>query len=317
MIATEIDKISHLWLEITPRCNLNCIHCYADSAPDRVLSESLQFDNWCSIIKEASQLHCDRLQFIGGEPALHPDLANLIKYSKNCGIAAVEIYTNGTTINPRLRQVFENYEVELAFSVYAAEEQLHDKITTVSGSQKKTLDSIEWALGIGLSVRVGIIRMTANAECVESTRNMLRKMGVQHIGVDSVRGIGRGKAILNRDIAEPMRELCGRCAEKRICITSKGEVYPCVFARFYPIGNALNGLRNILNSAQMNNFRDELQRSRIFRCEEESDDDSSCNPDRSSPCTPDDRCGPDISCRPDAQCQPIECSPQKSGEEDN
>ncbi len=166
MIATDIDKISHLWLEITPRCNLNCIHCYADSAPYRQLSESLQFADWCSIIKEASQLRCDRLQFIGGEPTIHPDLANLIKYSKNCGIDALEIYTNGTTITSHLRRIFEEYNVELAFSIYAAEEQLHDEITTVRGSQKRTLDSIEWALGAGLSVRVGIIRMNTNAECI-------------------------------------------------------------------------------------------------------------------------------------------------------
>src|SRR5580704_3259576 len=115
MIATDFDKISHLWLEITPKCNLNCIHCYADSQPSRQLSESLQFDDWCSIIKEASQLHCDQLQFIGGEPTLHPDLPNLIEYSKNCGIPFVEVYTNGTTINPRLRQIFQDHQVKLAF----------------------------------------------------------------------------------------------------------------------------------------------------------------------------------------------------------
>jgi len=98
MTAYATQKIKQLWLEITPKCNLGCVHCYADSHPNRPLRESLQFEDWCSIIDEAAQMGCNRLQFIGGEPTLHPDLATLIKYSKKCGIPNLEVYTNGTAV---------------------------------------------------------------------------------------------------------------------------------------------------------------------------------------------------------------------------
>lgn len=257
------------------------------------------------------------MQFIGGEPTLHPDLAKLIRYSKTCDIPNIEVYTNGTAFTAELQDVFETHNVELAFSIYAEKGHIHDEITRIKGSQEKTLQSIKWAVNKELPVRVGIIKMEANAEHIKATQTMLRNIGVKHVGIDFVRGIGRGKDLVNTEIFDPMKELCGNCAHQRLCVTSTGETYPCVFARFCSLGNATDGLENILNSAQLKTFQTNLQKMHAFGDEDEEDEENYCNPDRSTPCQPDEECGPTIVCHPDGECQPRTCTPKRTGDDDN
>jgi MoaA/NifB/PqqE/SkfB family radical SAM enzyme len=71
-------SLNMLWLELTPRCSLQCVHCYADSGPDRPLYSGLGRDDWAKALRQASDLGCKRVQFIGGEPTLHPALSDLV-----------------------------------------------------------------------------------------------------------------------------------------------------------------------------------------------------------------------------------------------
>ena len=71
-------ELKFLWLELTRKCNLECVHCYTDSSPARDLYETLGADDWKRALREAATLDCRSVQFIGGEPTLHPELPDLI-----------------------------------------------------------------------------------------------------------------------------------------------------------------------------------------------------------------------------------------------
>ena len=47
--------LDFLWLEITPKCNLRCAHCYADSGPQRELSGEMTTDDWLRILAESAE----------------------------------------------------------------------------------------------------------------------------------------------------------------------------------------------------------------------------------------------------------------------
>ncbi len=34
-VTKNRERLSFIWLELTARCNLECVHCYADSSPER------------------------------------------------------------------------------------------------------------------------------------------------------------------------------------------------------------------------------------------------------------------------------------------
>ena len=306
------NMLDLLWLEITPKCNLNCVHCYADSSPYRPLTDGLTTDDWLRIIKEAAVLKCRMIQFIGGEPTIHPDLTKLVSAARVAGIPSIEVYTNGTCFTSALQECFLENKVQLAFSVYADNPEIHDRVTRTDGSQLKTLAAIEWAINNSMTVRAGVIDAGINKGYTDAAVQMLKTKGLVNVGVDRRRNIGRTQVSSEPD--DLLRELCGRCAPGKLCVTSCGDIYPCVFSRFHVIGNAADGLDAALKSVPLRSFEEALHR--IVSSSTDVDDDAldACNPDRPSPCRPDEKCNPDMTCRPDADCQPKHCAPERTGE---
>ena len=77
---------SFLWLELTGKCELECIHCYAQSGPSGTHRTMTAVD-WRSVIGQAAVLGVSMVQFIGGEPTLHPDFPGLLRHAIDAGQA--------------------------------------------------------------------------------------------------------------------------------------------------------------------------------------------------------------------------------------
>lgn len=80
----------------TRRCNLRCIHCYADSENERYPGE-LTTEEARAMIDDLAGFKVPVLLFSGGEPLVRDDLLELASYCGGLGIRAV-ISTNGTLI---------------------------------------------------------------------------------------------------------------------------------------------------------------------------------------------------------------------------
>src|SRR5713226_7179053 len=89
-----LEGLNFLWLEITRRCNLTCEHCYASSGPGLPLIERMECADWCQVLDEARAVGCRRVQFIGGEPTVHPDLGRLLEHATRVGFRHCEVFTN-------------------------------------------------------------------------------------------------------------------------------------------------------------------------------------------------------------------------------
>lgn len=108
---------SFLWLEITGKCQLACVHCYADSGPAASHGSMTRAD-WLRMLDEAAELDVGMVQFIGGEPTLHPDLPALVEHAVLRGLA-VEVFSNLVHVTPRLWDTFGQPGVRLACSYYS------------------------------------------------------------------------------------------------------------------------------------------------------------------------------------------------------
>lgn len=289
-LESSLDGLDFLWLEITPRCNLNCIHCYAESDMSRVLHGKLSLKDWFSLLEQATRLGCRKVQFIGGEPTLHPDLGKMIGEANRLNFQSIEVYTNGTHFTPALKKVFKDNHVRLALSVYACDADTHDSITGRRGSFERTLSSLRWAIDAGLEVRVGVIEMEANKGQFDRTLARLQMEGVQHVRLDRIRGIGRGAHTVK--VESQMAELCGRCWRGKLCVSADGLVFPCVFSRFCPLGEAQEGLDSIIASERLESFRRELRATTIALKNELGSKATTCDPGdchpNTDPCHPED-----------------------------
>jgi len=318
--------LSFLWLEITSKCNLECSHCYADSGPQQTLYGQMNLRAWETVIEDSSGLGCRQIQFIGGEPTLHPDLPRLIELAAARGFTFIEVFTNSSIIPDRLLQIFTTHHVRVATSFYSIDPQTHDLITGRVGSFGRTVKSIKRMLSQGILVRAGIIETEINRGHADDAFRFLNELGVTDIKVDFQRAVGRGVQICS---PEPMAQLCGECSKGKLCVTASGKVYPCVFSRFVEVGNIEDGIQRIVDGDRLITFRVNLARYRNTKAFPnaalaggseviaEICQPARCNPTTCSPCGPDSfirKCTPEglTECMPAARCIPAErpsCAP--------
>jgi MoaA/NifB/PqqE/SkfB family radical SAM enzyme len=235
-----------LFLEVVGRCNERCVHCYADSSPQ--IDAALEKETCLRVIREGAALGFEWLQLTGGDPLLCPFLEELVRAGKEAGYRAVEVYTNGLALDARRVAKLAIAGAAFAFSFYSSDAAAHDAITRVPGSQGRTRAAIAAAVAAGCEVRVSIIAQAANAAHLESTRALIESLGVapEAIGVDHVRRVGRGLDVVDGVELTMAGAHTGRRSTERtpgirspgkLCVSYSGQVYPCIFARFLPLGH--------------------------------------------------------------------------------
>jgi radical SAM protein with 4Fe4S-binding SPASM domain len=79
--------LQYLFLEITKKCNLSCLHCGSDCKKE-VNSPELTTESWYKIIDYIKEQFSTSVGFIitGGEPLMHPDLIKIGTHIKNNGM---------------------------------------------------------------------------------------------------------------------------------------------------------------------------------------------------------------------------------------
>lgn len=313
--VSDQKLLRFLWLEITGKCNLYCVHCYASSSPQGSHG-AMTPERWKGVITDAHALGCRSIQFIGGEPTLHPYLQQLIEFASHLSMS-IEIYTNLVSIQPRLWSTFQACDVRIATSFYTIYPDVHFAITRAH-SFARLVNNIQKAVTMNIPLRVGLIEVPPHDQNIDETEVFLKNLGIQHIGRDKVREVGRGAAYGHVD--KPEQALCGKCVKGKACITPDGNIYPCVFARWLPVGNVLQtSLQEALAAPKMAETRDHL--TRVFAARHYLDDDELCNPNcvpnLPSNCEPtrplcvpdfrDDNCNPKYPpCPPDKESCPPE-----------
>lgn len=305
--AAAQTSIDFIWLELTAKCNLECVHCYADSSPNARAS-SLTTTDWIRLITEAKVAGARRVQFIGGEPTIHPDFLQLVRFAAQSGLEA-EVFTNLLRITPAMWDLFQQCHVSLATSFYSIDAKIHDTVTTRPGSHRRTFGNIERALRLGLHIRVGIIKVFEDQD-ISETYQRLRGLGIEHITVDGVRGVGRGAD--DSSDANQIDSLCGHCATSRVAIDPYGNVHPCVFSRWLTIGDVhSHDVGELIRSEAMDSIRSELETAFARRSHRMPDHEilmpAACLPSGCNPqfCIPNQMCGPLTNPpRPPSPCPP-------------
>ncbi len=121
--AVLSSEVRFMWLDITGRCQLRCVHCYADSGPESGHGTMTAAD-WKRVIGEAADAGVRMVQFIGGEPTLYPALPMLIGHALARDLE-VEVFTNLVHVTPALWEAFSRPGVRLATSWYTDDPAEH------------------------------------------------------------------------------------------------------------------------------------------------------------------------------------------------
>lgn len=304
-VPDATEAVQFLWLELTNVCNLQCVHCYAESSPYRASDDLLGPGDYNDVLSTASRLGCKQVQFIGGEPTLNRNLPDLIAHARSLDYEFVEVFTNLTRLTPPLVDCFVEHGVRVATSVYSNRAEIHDEITKKRGSFDRTMRGIDAVLEARLPLRAGVITMPLNEDHVDETVAFLRERGVTEVGTDRVREFGRGS---EESDDGSLANLCGNCAGSTLCVAPNGNVSPCIMSKAWSVGSILDTpLAEVVESDRLRDLRRRIYDKTIApreraKAEIHAQCDPSCSPACYPSCVP--ACSP--SCAP--SCQPS-CSP--------
>jgi MoaA/NifB/PqqE/SkfB family radical SAM enzyme len=262
-VSSVADRAAHgsvgvsldfLWLELTNRCNLKCVHCYTDSTPQTGYRDLLTAEDYLSVMNQAYALGCRKMQFIGGEPQLNRDFHRLLVASKAIGFEFVEVFTNLTRLDEKTVRFARSTGIRFATSVYSDKPEVHQAITRNRSSHARTIKNLKHLIDSDIVTRAAVIQIDQTSAEVLTTKRFLTDLGVRHIRDSRVRAFGRGEDVLSQ--RSQMSELCGHCWSGRLCVAPDGDVYPCVMARQWPVGNVLETpLHRIVQSNALKEVR--------------------------------------------------------------
>jgi radical SAM protein with 4Fe4S-binding SPASM domain len=260
-----------LWIELTARCNLRCLHCYASSAAQQ--NRGLPNKTIKTIINQAAELGCHAIQFTGGECLLRKDICDLIEHALNRGVKLIEIFTNATLLTESLIKFLSQKRIQVALSLYSYRAEVHDRITGVPGSFDKTLAALELLLAYNVPTRCAIVAMKQNEQDLDRTAYFLSQLGVGCQLPDPVRPSGRGtrsdiwpetyglrflrtQPHFSVSAADFKRNFYGNsCWYGKAAVTSNGNVIPCVFAREQIAGQVpAQTLKEIISGEKMQSY---------------------------------------------------------------
>ena len=155
-------------IELTYNCSERCVHCYNPGATrndneksKRYRGNELKLDDYIRIIDELYNLGVYKINLTGGDPFSKPIIWDIVAYLHKKGIA-FDIYTNGQVLSDKesMNRLLTYFPKSVSVSVYGGDETVHDRITRVSGSFNKTMDTLEQlsAFGVPFAIKCSIMK---------------------------------------------------------------------------------------------------------------------------------------------------------------
>lgn len=178
--ASQISESSPLWrceLLITSRCNFNCDYCRKRNSPDISLKEAKSIlDYWASE-------NLKNIRFSGGEPTLHKDLLEIIKYAKMLGIERIAISTNGSASLEYYQQLLDAGVNDFSISLDSCCSSTGNDI---AGKKvwEHVIETITY-LSERTYVTVGVVLFDKNIDELEEIIKLASSLGVSDIRIIS------------------------------------------------------------------------------------------------------------------------------------
>ena len=174
--ALELGVPLAMHLDVTYRCNERCIHCYLDHDDHGELTTQEIKD----VLEQAAAAGTFFLTLSGGEVLMRRDFFEILEHSRLL-LFNVRIKTNGIMIGVEEAQRMRALGVEhIQISVYSHRPEIHDAITKLPGSLKRSIEAIRLIQSQGMKVTIANVLMRSNAVDHAGVQALARELGATY-----------------------------------------------------------------------------------------------------------------------------------------
>ena len=174
--ALKLNIPISVQLDLTYRCNERCIHCYLDHE-DYGEMNTVEIKR---LLEEMAEAGVFILTLSGGEIFLRKDFFEILEYARRNLTFCVKLKTNAILIREAEAARIRDLGVEsIQISIYSHRPEVHDAITLVPGSLRRSLDAARFLKSQGLRVILANVLMAQNVHDYRALRTLAAEMGLE------------------------------------------------------------------------------------------------------------------------------------------
>lgn len=178
--------------EVTPSCNLSCLHCYnhwrdASQAEDCHLTSREHHNNWKEAVVEIIRNEVFSVVVTGGEPLIViRHLSKFLKLLSDQGVR-LTLNTNATLLDDEAALLLKECGIaSLLVSLPSHSEEVNDLITQTPRSWERTCSGIEVAMRNNIAVTINMVVSQPNLGQVMKTAQFVQGLGVNNFAATRV-----------------------------------------------------------------------------------------------------------------------------------
>jgi 12,18-didecarboxysiroheme deacetylase len=198
LLQFSSDKRPVVVWNVTRRCNLKCIHCYAH-ADNHAGDYELTTKEGRELINDLGGYGVPVLLFSGGEPLVRPDLPELAAYAVEKGMRAV-ISTNGTLITSEKARILKDIGLSYVGISLDGMEEANDRFKGVNGAFAAALDGIRKSQAAGIKVGLRFTINKYNVDEIPGIFDLLEEMDIPRVCFYHPVYAGRGSELVKQDL---------------------------------------------------------------------------------------------------------------------
>ncbi len=192
------DKRPVVVWNITNRCNLACIHCYAHANKDYARRE-LTLSEGYDLIDDLAQFGVPVILFSGGEPLLREELFSWVAYATSKGIRAV-ISTNGTLITREKAKRLKDLGLSYVGISLDGLEEVNDRFRASKGAFSQAMRGIEECMRAGIKVGLRFTINKLNQDQIPHIFDLIETHDIPRVCFYHLVYAGRGSLLVDQDL---------------------------------------------------------------------------------------------------------------------
>ncbi len=215
LLQFSADKKPVVVWNVTRRCNLKCLHCYARATAGPAPDE-LSHQEALNLLQDLKEFGAPVVLFSGGEPLMRPDLLELVARAVAHGMRAV-ISTNGTLITRDLAMRLKDLGLSYVGISLDGTAAVHDRFRGQTGSFAAAMAGVRHCQEQGLKVGLRFTVSRLNYREVPAIFDLVEEYRLPRICFYHLVYAGRGSKLVAEALSHSQtRELLDLiCARTR------------------------------------------------------------------------------------------------------